>query len=596
MVGRTTLVIIVVSLLFGALIPFNGSNGAVAQSTNTIGSHEAITKGTGSFEITYSYRGTFLCADPFEEGRPEGGSDVEAPAIVDLRANGILEETTINITWHGQVCVEAYWDNLEPVYHEAENGIRGVFSSDSQLRPINELNRVPGAIDYGKDVVTAPTYFDKKSTDIPQDFIIEKDGELSVPRGANYLFICFQDTYYPDNVGTIQITIKLDKDTDGDGLLDSWEQNGIDFDHDSNIDLDLPALGADWEHKDIFVEADYMDGNRPDPEALEDVEAAFSNAQVSNPDNIKGINLHVLLDEGVPWKEFIGFADYYTLKNKYLGTQEERLNNNSIQAKKMVYRYCLFANKLSINGIDARCPGVAEGIVCDDFILAFGAFPNGVGSREDQAAVFMHELGHTLGLDHGGNTPVNYKPNYLSIMNYAFQYNILVPTRPLDYSYGDCIDLNESKLDEFNGIGQAKATVWKGTNNTIYRHTNGMPIDWEFNGWIDNRSVKMNVNNHDGSSPPGETLKDFNDWANLVYKFRGTPLSAASAFFNDYHIELTTEQIEQMRQDAANIIVVDSPMREDSSSGLPMVAILGVGAIAILAVTGATIVMMRRRK
>jgi hypothetical protein len=239
---------------------------------------------------------------------------------------------------------------------------------------------------------------------------------------------------------------------------------------------------------------------------------------------------------------------------------------------------------------------VAEGIVCDDFILAFGAFPNGVGSREDQAAVFMHELGHTLGLDHGGNTPVNYKPNYLSIMNYAFQYNILVPTRPLDYSYGDCIDLNESKLDEFNGIGQAKATVWKGTNNTIYRHTNGMPIDWEFNGWIDNRSVKMNVNNHDGSSPPGETLKDFNDWANLVYKFRGTPLSAASAFFNDYHIELTTEQIEQMRQDAANIIVVDSPMREDSSSGLPMVAILGVGAIAILAVTGATIVMMRRRK
>ena len=32
----------------------------------------------------------------------------------------------------------------------------------------------------------------------------------------------------------------------------------------------------------------------------------------------------------------------------------------------------------------------------------------------------MHELGHNLGLEHGGHDRVNCKPNYLSVMNYAF--------------------------------------------------------------------------------------------------------------------------------------------------------------------------------
>ena len=33
----------------------------------------------------------------------------------------------------------------------------------------------------------------------------------------------------------------------------------------------------------------------------------------------------------------------------------------------------------------------------------------------------MHELGHTLGLQHGGGDGVKYKPNYHSVMNYTWQ-------------------------------------------------------------------------------------------------------------------------------------------------------------------------------
>jgi hypothetical protein len=126
-----------------------------------------------------------------------------------------------------------------------------------------------------------------------------------------------------------------------------------------------------------------------------------------------------------------------------------------------------------------------------------------------------------------------------------------------------------------------------------------MMIDWEYNGWIDNHTVKMNLNNYTSKgypSLPNEILRDFNDWENLVYKFRGTPLSAASAFFDDYHIELTVDQIEQMEEEAANIIVVDSPIAEGSSTGLPMEVVIGISAVAATAIAVTALLIIRRKK
>ena len=47
-------------------------------------------------------------------------------------------------------------------------------------------------------------------------------------------------------------------DTDGDGLRDDWEMNGVDADGNGTIDLDLPAMGANPLRKDLFVETDWM--------------------------------------------------------------------------------------------------------------------------------------------------------------------------------------------------------------------------------------------------------------------------------------------------------------------------------------------------
>ena len=46
----------------------------------------------------------------------------------------------------------------------------------------------------------------------------------------------------------------------------------------------------------------------------------------------------------------------------------------------------------------------------------------------------MHELGHNLGLRHGGVDNVNCKPHHVSVMNYAYQFPNSVPDRPLNYS------------------------------------------------------------------------------------------------------------------------------------------------------------------
>jgi hypothetical protein len=59
----------------------------------------------------------------------------------------------------------------------------------------------------------------------------------------------------------------------------------------------------------------------------------------------------------------------------------------------------------------------------DDFAMNItSGNSDGKFDKEELASVFMHELGHTLGLGHGGLDDIQGKPNYPSIMNYALAY------------------------------------------------------------------------------------------------------------------------------------------------------------------------------
>jgi hypothetical protein len=387
---------------------------------------------------------------------------------------------------------------------------------------------------------------------------------IKIPRNAKFLFISLIDEYYRDNFESPNsLFVTIEKDTDKDGIPDNWEINGIDINKDNEIDLNLPMLGADWEHKDIFVEIDYMGSSwghdhRPHASAINDVVQAFRNAPVNNPDNVQGINLHVIIDEELEHVDEITFDQFRTqIKTENFGSEEERSNSDTIIAKKMVFHYCLFAHNQTGSGSSGY--GEIEG---NDFMVSLGGFNSSTGTINQQSATFMHELGHNLGLDHGGNEEINFKPNYISIMNYLFQLDTYGTGRPLDFSIGDKITLTESSLNEYIGIGEPITTVWSLPGGTWARSDGSIAIDWNYDG---NASVGvwMNLNNfpEEPSTNTNETLTDFNDWENLFYRFKNTP-NFASGTEDVPDSELTAEQYETMVENAKNIIEVSSPKEQ----------------------------------
>jgi hypothetical protein len=413
------------------------------------------------------------------------------------------------------------------------------------------------------------------------------------------------------------VVVRVQLDTDGDGLWDDWEQFGIDTNGNGTIDLDLPALGADPNRKDIFVEIDYMDCNvaggdcaavdthshEPKTAAVTAIVDAFANAAtVNNPDGSTGITLHIDVDDNIPHQNMLsidacfsgpGIGDFDDVKADpaFFGPADPR---------RFAYHYAIFGHRQTAN----TWSGCGE-LPGNDFIVTLGEWntrcisrgPNGilntipsgddvstgsaiysgpnlicnttaagddvqdvingnspandldgdtlddrtVGTVQQQAGTLMHELGHNLQLCHGGvlDPPLftqcntNRKPNYLSIMNYAFQTRGIQPTDPdgagaltarVDYSPDDLDDLNENSLDETLGIGD-------GTDNTRYFCPTGAEsigpgigaIDWncDGDGGADggvNPNVTVNINRETAFT----VLTGFDDWNNLKLDFQNT--------------------------------------------------------------------------
>lgn len=88
--------------------------------------------------------------------------------------------------------------------------VTGVFSSSNVVRAASERNRIAGAIDAGVDVATGSVkrcvlliFCSQKPTDIAQDFRIDPQVDVTVPAGAEYLFVAAlpPKLFYKDNSG-----------------------------------------------------------------------------------------------------------------------------------------------------------------------------------------------------------------------------------------------------------------------------------------------------------------------------------------------------------------------------------------------------------
>jgi hypothetical protein len=302
-------------------------------------------------------------------------------------------------------------------------------------------------------------------------------------------------------------------DSDGDGLLDCWEDGtlwsdglpGINFSgvwpatlpatptpppplpplRDVTLCvtnaaanppvLDVVPACASKLNKDLFVEIDWMGdavagfSHNPDasaPNAIPSVVAAFATAPVP-------IRLHVERSEPIPENPktalvpctpspVTGDANFDALKAQYFGNQTQRTSANALNAKHFSFRYGVFVHNQS--GPLNTSTGCAE-IGGDDFMVSLGSWApfnfgttkkpvwHNVGTLDQQSGTFMHEFGHTLNLRHGGGDSINCKPNYQSVMNYTMQFSSPVNLRPLDYSRQALPTLDKTILNEAQGVG-----------------------------------------------------------------------------------------------------------------------------------------------
>jgi len=350
-------------------------------------------------------------------------------------------------------------------------------------------------------------------------------------------------------------------DTDNDGLYDYWEVFGLDRDNDGDIDLDLPGMGASPHHKDLFVEMDWMEdashSHKPHPWAIQTAINQFL---------CYGIRMHV--DAGsmgggnaIPHVEnFVEDDDKlnYLLNTKLANCETARFG---------IFRYVICGH------------GWGQYFGTGNMYLRTDP-PNGDNQFDEpyfQARQFIHEVGHSLGLGHGGQSRTslaeaysldrqcflfrndipqwintNYKPNYLSIMNYLYEEQNGIKARTLT---GDDIiiqgfsqniyrsnDLDEYHLNESEGFEYPLdwgMYTWRRAGDTHHKLNDwfegyyylrfngswiladGSPIDWDLDGNSSENDVAANINIY-GDTVFSNNLSCDNDVENFIFQIRSS--------------------------------------------------------------------------
>ena len=175
--------------------------GGLYESSVEVGSPDTDLVDFSEISVEVSSLGTFLCADLSPK---EGDYVVDEPRIINLEKVKLNNSRWILISYSGE-----FFYSSEQKYSDYEITLIGLFSTSSELKSIDNLNRVPGAIDAGIDYKTGKTLLHDLPTDIPEDFIIRSpfESRIEIPSEAKFLFLCIADIYYPDNSGSIQVTI-----------------------------------------------------------------------------------------------------------------------------------------------------------------------------------------------------------------------------------------------------------------------------------------------------------------------------------------------------------------------------------------------------
>ena len=307
-------------------------------------------------------------------------------------------------------------------------------------------------------------------------------------------------------------------DTDNDGILDNLEATVLE-------PLGLPGMGADPRRRDVFVEIDHDSIARgtgsPEVTAsmIDQMETVYRNAPLANPDGTTGITPHI--DNGQ-----LGGGTAVTVPQGWgCGGSGGYDGVNDLAPERRNVFFHVLSSDLSTCGLYGLAYGNRR-VVVDIGQPQLANLQDMVG-----AGTILHELGHTLGLTHGGDDGLQCKPNYPSVMNYD-----PVPVffnGGIDYSRGLQPQIDEAAIDE---------------TRSLYTYPN---YDWNHNGVIDSVPYAKDVDNFTWLDPALEAimnavfssfrcplngvsptpLHDFDDWTHISQNLGvavGRPMATAT--------------------------------------------------------------------
>ena len=316
----------------------------------------------------------------------------------------------------------------------------GRWSGDDRLRDRNGLGHVSGAEDGSLDENDCELWFSVYQTDADHDRLT-----------------WYEETYI---YGTDPAVDDTGSDVDGDGVPieweDTWGYSPLQADNHSTLDPDLDGIqndeeyrmefyGADPFRQDVFVEVDYMENQFFGHTTLPD----YSKQQVISAFSLQDILLHI--DDGLMGGggEILPFEKYYGPEKLAAYYDQYFLHGGANQWREDVFRYAVMAyytieGKRNVAGY-SWWPDSSDRF--NSFVVAQRAIKNyrwtPLARDTATASLFMHELGHTLGLfwhTHNGiDNMTNVYPwlsgwsiyeNYRSCMNYRYAWSLI------DYSDG----------------------------------------------------------------------------------------------------------------------------------------------------------------
>ena len=380
--------------------------------------------------------------------------------------------------------------------------------------------------------------------------------EIMVPNtvGTYYYYACVDSVtgeYDPNNncSSTVSILILSEDERYDDGIPRALEAPGKRF-----LNLPLYEWGARPNVTDIFVYVMFMNstdpGIQPQKGAFDMVREAFARRDIAVHFDLgnkfhsqSGISpAHYDLsdtDHTIPYTNSITFDDVYV---HYSNRMPSSLTN--------IFYFMVLGSSQNPDGSPSGSGRAEVGGLLS--LISLGNWvPGGNFATNIQAAIIMHELGHNLGLKHGGNEDKNFKPNYYSVMNYLylneglpkigrqdydryfFEYFYFTNRSNLrnnindnpanfriDFSDGSGGNLDENRFDESTGL---------------LNRPGSSPVDLNQNGSSDD-VLSTNLNSKYDLFK--EVLTDYDDWNNLVFYFARRNTAPGLSLFNSSNTQL----------------------------------------------------------